>query len=311
MLSAVLRKEQKMVKINSDKVFGIFVHVILILFTFIMLYPLYFMIIASFSEPSEVVQGNVMFWFKGFTLDSYKQIIQTEDIWIGYRNTFVYTFVGTFMAMCLTIPAAFAMSRKCLWKKNWISVFFLVPMYIGGGMLPTYLQIKNLGLLNQPYTQIVLGSFSIYNMIVARNYFQTSIPDSLFEAAEIDGASVFRQFGMIALPLAKPILAVLTLYYATGRWNDFMTSLLYVTKSNYFSLQFILRNILTEASNVLSGIDASTMDLEQYSYYLRRAYLAEAMKYSIIIIASLPMLIMYPFVQKYFVKGVMVGSLKG
>ena len=300
-----------MFKINSDKVFNIIVYLIMIVLLIIFLYPLYFVLIASFSEPAEVVKGNVVFWVQGFTLDSYKQVFKSSEIWIGYRNTIVYTVFGTLLALFMTIPAAFAMSRKKMWNRNVISLFFLITMYIGGGMLPTYLQVKNLGLLNQWYTQIVLGSFSVYNMIVMRNYFQTSIPESLFEAAEIDGGSHFKQLFMIALPLAKPIIAVITLYYAVGRWNNYWDSLVYITKSDYFSLQFVLRNVLLASSNALRELDTSVADMDQIAYLTRKAYLAEAMKYSIIFIAAMPMLIVYPFVQKYFVKGVMVGSLKG
>ena len=300
-----------MVKINSDKIIGVIVHAILIMCALIVLYPLYFVVIASFSEPSEVVMGRVVFWIKGFTLDAYRQIFKSDEIWVGYRNTICYTLIGTLLSLCITMPAAYAMSRKKMWFKNFFSIFFVIPMYIGGGMLPLYLLIKNLGLLNQWHTQIIVVAFSIYNMIVALIFFQTSIPDSLFEAAEVDGCSQFRQFGMIALPLSKPILAVIALYYAVGRWNDWFTTLIYISKKEYYSLQFTLRNILLSASNALSGTDARQIGEAEYEYLVRKAYMAEAMKYGIILIAALPMLIIYPFVQKHFVKGVMVGSLKG
>ena len=300
-----------MVKINSDKIIGVFVHVILIMCAIVVLYPLYFVLIASFSEPSEVVTGRVVFWIKGFTLDPNRQIFESPEIWIGYRNTICYTLIGTLFSLCITMPAAYAMSRKKLWFKNFFSIFFVIPMYVGGGMLPTYLLVKNLGLLDQWHTQIIVGAFSIYNMIVARIFFQTSIPDSLFEAAEVDGCSQFKQFGMIALPLAKPILAVIALYYAVARWNDWFTTLIYISKKEYYSLQFTLRIVLLSAANALSGVDSRQIGEAEYEYLIRKAYMAEAMKYGIILIAALPMLIIYPFVQKHFVKGVMVGSLKG
>ena len=306
-----MEKGNKMIKINSSKVFDIVNYVILTVLMLIFLYPIYFTVIASFSEPYDVVSGEVVLWFKGFTIESYKQVFKTKEIWVGYRNSIVYTVVGTLFAMFMTMPAAYAMSKKKLWGRGIFSTFFLITMYFGGGLLPTYLLIKNMGLLNQPYTQIVLGAFSVYNMIVARTYFQSSIPESLYEAAEIDGCSQIKQFFMIALPLAKPIIAVLTLYYAVGRWNDFMTSLIYVSKTQYYSLQHVLRMILIQNANALSGIDASAMEATEVEYLLRKQYMAEAMKYSVILIASLPMLIIYPFVQKHFVKGVMIGALKG
>ncbi len=288
------------------------VYAIVLVLLFIFVYPIYFTIIASFSEPVDVVKGDVLLWVKGFTLDSYKQILEEKQLWTGYRNTAVYTVCGTVLHLLFTIPTAYAMSKKKMWKRSWISVFFIIPMYIGGGMLPTYLQIKNLGLVNQWFTQIVLGVFSIYNMIVARNYFQSSIPEELYESAEIDGASHFKQFFRIGIPLAKPIIAVITLYSAVGLWNNYWDSLIYITNSKYFSLQFVLRTILLSATNI-GGISemAAVESVEHMEYILRRAYMAESMKYSVILVASLPMLILYPFVQKYFVKGIMVGSLKG
>lgn len=300
-----------MFKIKSSTIFNFVNQTILVLLALVLLYPLYFTVIASFSEPYDVVSGNVLFWFKGFTLTSYQEVFKNEDIWIGYRNGILYTGLGTLLSLFLTIPAAYALSKKNLWKRNWITTYFVITMYFSGGLLPTYLQVRNLGLLNKPYTLIILGGLSVYNMVVARTYFQSSIPESLYEAAEIDGCSQFGQFFKIGLPLAKPIIAVITLYYAVGRWNEFFNSLVYVSNSKYFSLQMVLRNILLESQMALTNIDASSMDSEQLSYLMQRAYQAEAMKYSVIFIASLPMLIAYPFVQKYFVKGVMVGSVKG
>lgn len=284
---------------------------ILILIAIVLLYPLYFTILASFSEPYGVVSGKVLFWFHGFNLTSYAEVFKNEDIWIGYRNGLVYTVFGTMFNLFLTIPAAYALSKKNLFKRNWITTYFVITMYFSGGLLPTYLQVKNLELLNKPYTLIILGGLSVYNLIVARTYFQNSIPESLYEAAEIDGSSQFGQFFRIALPLAKPIIAVITLYYAVGRWNEFYNSLIYVSNSKYYSLQMVLRNILLESQMALANLDPSTVDAEQLTYMMKKAYLAQSMKYSVIFIASLPMLIAYPFVQKYFVKGVMVGSVKG
>lgn len=298
-------------KIKSSTVFSIFIYGFLVLLSIVILYPLYFTVIASFSDPYEVVSGNVMFWVKGVTLSSYKEVFKNKDIWVGYRNGIIYTVFGTLLNLAITIPAAYALSKKNLWKRNLITTYFLITMYFSGGLLPTYLQVKSLGLLNQPYTLIILGGISVYNLVVARTYFQTSIPDSLYEAAEIDGCSQFGQFFKIALPLAKPIIAVITLYYAVARWNNFFDSLVYVSSPKYYSLQMVLRNILLEGQAALTQIDASSMDTDQLTYLMKRAYLAESMKYSIIFIASLPMLIAYPFVQKYFVKGVMIGSVKG
>lgn len=298
-------------KLKSDKTFTVVNYTLLAILTLIILYPLYFTVIASISEPYEVVSGNVVLWPKGFTLESYTQIFHNEEIWTGFRNSTLYTVFGTMMSLILTIPAAYALSKKNLWGRGIITTYFVIIMYFSGGLLPTYLVVRDLGLLNQPYTLVIIGSFSVYNMVVARTYYQSSIPESLYEAAEIDGCSGFGQFFRIAIPLSKPIIAVIALYYAVGRWNDFYNSLVYITNSDYYSLQQILRNILLESQNALSAINGDTMSSEEMAYFMRRAYLAEAMKYAIIFVSSLPMLLIYPLVQKHFVKGVMVGSVKG
>lgn len=298
-------------KLKSDKTFTVVNYTLLAILTLIILYPLYFTVIASISEPYEVVSGNVVLWPKGFTLESYAQIFHNEEIWTGFRNSTLYTVFGTMMSLILTIPAAYALSKKNLWGRGIITTYFVIIMYFSGGLPPTYLVVRDLGLLNQPYTLVIIGSFSVYNMVVARTYYQSSIPESLYEAAEIDGCSGFGQFFRIAIPLSKPIIAVIALYYAVGRWNDFYNSLVYITNSDYYSLQQILRNILLESQNALSAINGDTMSSEEMAYFMRRAYLAEAMKYAIIFVSSLPMLLIYPLVQKHFVKGVMVGSVKG
>ena len=283
----------------------------LTLITIIILYPLYFTVIASFSDPSEVVSGNVFLWIKKFTLDSYRYVFESDEIWIGYRNSIFYTLLYTILSMAVTIPAAYALSKEYLWQRNLLITFFIITMYFSGGMLPTYLNIKKLGLLDKPYTLILVGAFSTYNMIVAKSYFQSSIPISLYEAAEIDGCSDTGRFFRIGIPLAKPVIAVITLYYAVGQWNNYFNSLIYITKRKYYSLQMILRSILLETKNALQGINLEEIDTESLRAHLRKVYTVETMKYSVILLASLPMLIIYPFIQKYFVKGVMVGAVKG
>lgn len=291
--------------------FDLFIYAVLTILTLILAYPLYFVVIASFSEPYEVVKGNVFFWLRGFSLESYKNIFENSKIWVGYANTIKYTFFGTCLNLMLTIPAAYALSKPWLWKRGLLTTFFIIPMYFSGGLLPTYLQVRDMGLLNKSYTLIFLSGLSIYNMVVARTYFQTSIPDSLYEAAEIDGCSQFGQFFRIALPLSKPIVAVITLYYAVARWNDYYNSLVYVSSSKYHSLQMVLRNILLESQNAINNLDMSSLTTEQMMSAAQKTYLAESMKYAVIFVASLPMLILYPFIQKYFVKGVMIGAVKG
>ena len=197
-----------------------------------------------------------------------------------------------------------------MFGRSALAVFLLIPMYFGGGLMPTYLQIKSLGLINKPYTLIILGGISIYNTILTRVYFQNSIPESLYESATIDGASEWINFWRIALPLAKPIIAVIALYYAVSRWNEYYNALIYVSKADYFPLQMQLRNILL-LNQSMAEISVDSMDAAEFAEFEHRQYMAMSMKYSLIFIASAPLLIAYPFVQKFFVKGVMIGSLKG
>lgn len=296
---------------KSDKVFDAAIILILVLIILVIAYPLYFTIIASFSEPVDVATGKVIFLPRGFTLDAYKEVFKNSEVWTGYLNTIIYTVFGTLMSLALTVPAAYVLSKKDIPMRGFISMYFVFTMFFGGGLIPTYLIVKNLGLLNKPYSLIILGGFSVYNMVITRVYFESSIPAPLYEAAEIDGCSQMGQFFKIALPLAKPVVAVIALYYAVGKWNDFYHGLIFLTDKEYFPLQLVLRNILIENQTKITQVDTSNLRAEELLYLTRQAYMAEAMKYALIFISSLPMLIAYPFVQKYFVKGVMIGSIKG
>ena len=297
-------------KSRSDRVFDIINVAIMLVVLFIMIYPVYFVIIASVSEPNEVVTGNVYLYPKGFTLEAYQNVFKQDRILQGYTNSILYTFLGTCWNLVLTIPLAYVLSRKKLRGRWLLTIYFLIPMYFSGGLVPQYIQVKNLGLLNQPYTLIILGGLNIYNMIVARVYFQTAIPGDLYEASKIDGASEFRTFFSIMIPLAKPIIAVITLYYAVWRWNDYFNALIYTSKQSYQPLQMVLRGILLMNEN-MTELMAGSDDAENIMDMARLAHLAQTMKYALIFIASAPMLIIYPFVQKHFVKGMMVGSVKG
>lgn len=302
-----------MKKTKSDMAFDIVNITLILIILIVIIYPLYFTVIASFSDPYSVANGTVKLFPVKVTLDSYRNVFKNHDIWMGYLNSMGYTVLGTLLSLALTLPAAYVLSKKFLPFRSILSWYFLFTMYFGGGLIPTYLLVQKIGLLNKPYTLIILGSFSVFNMIVTRVYFETSIPDELYEAANIDGASHFRQFFTIALPLASPIIAVIALYYAVGRWNDYYTALIYLSKNRYMPLQMVLRSILMQnaAVNTLSVAERAQMTAEQLAEASRKAYAAEGMKYSLIFIASAPLLIAYPFVQKYFVKGMMIGSLKG
>lgn len=295
----------------SDRTFDTINLVLLIILTLIIIYPLYFTVIASISDPYEVAKGNVVFWPKGFTLEPYTNVFVNDDIWIGYKNSIINTVLTVIYNLIITVPAAYVMSRKGLKGKNVLMAYFVFTMYFSGGLIPGYLLVKDLGLMNTRWALIIPAGFSVYNMIIGRTFFISNMPDELYEAAKIDGCSEFGIFFKIALPLSGAIIAVVALYVAVGTWNAWFNVLLYITDKKLYTLQYVLRSILIQ-NQEMSIINTTSMNnTDAVASLMRRKYMAEGMKYSLIFIASLPMLIAYPFVQKYFVKGVMIGALKG
>ena len=252
-----------------------------------------------------------MYKRQGFQLTAYQAVFENDQIWQGYLKTSIYTVGGTAFNLLLTIPAAYAMSKKQMLGHGALTWYFLITMYFSGGMIPTYLLYKDLNLINNPLIMIISGGLSIYNMIVTRTYYQNSIPDSLYEAGRIDGSSEIGIFFKIALPLSMPIIAVMCLYYAVGHWNGYFTALMYLTKTKYQPLALVLRRILIMNETALDEAVGAALDPNLIANAAARANLVVTMKYALVIIASLPMLILYPFIQKYFVKGVMIGSVKG
>ena len=309
---ALLTKTQHKNKIQMDtasKIYTFSVYFLVTVTTLLLTYPLYFVVIASFSDPNAVALGDTIFWFKGFTVQPYLNIMKEKSLLTGYKNSFIYMIFGTIYQLVLTILAGYVCSKRRLPGHKFILWFFFLTMYVGGGTIPTYITIKNLGLLNNPLVMIINVGVNAYYMLVSRQFFTTSIPGELYEAAEIDGCGEFRQFLSIALPLSKPIIAVIALYYAFGKWNSYYTALLYLKKQQYWSLQLVLRNILIANETAISEL--ANMNREEQDYLVKKMYMVRAMKYAVILIASVPMLILYPFVSKYFTQGVMVGSVKG
>ena len=298
-------------KKNRMGIFDFFVIAVLVLLTFAIAYPIYYTIIASFSDHQAVATGQVNLVPVGFQLTAYQAVFENDQIWQGYLNTIIYTVGGTAFNLFLTIPAAYAMSKKQMLGHGALTWYFLITMYFSGGMIPTYLLYKDLNLINNPLIMIISGGLSIYNMIVTRTYYQNSIPDSLYEAGRIDGSSEIGIFFKIALPLSMPIIAVMCLYYAVGHWNGYFTALMYLTKTKYQPLALVLRRILIMNETALDEAGGAALDPNLIANAAARANLVVTMKYALVIIASLPMLILYPFIQKYFVKGVMIGSVKG
>jgi len=297
----------------GDRIFDIIVYAILIFAAFICIYPIWFTIISSVSDATDVYNGGVRWLPKNFTIEAYQMVMQNDDIWMGYANTILYTVAGTLFNLFLTIPCAYAMSKKQMFGHGLFTTLFIIPMYFGGGLIPTYILMKSLGLLDTRWILIISGGLSIYNMIVTRTYFQNSVPESLYEAARIDGCSEIGIFVKIAVPLSMPVIAVIALYYASAHWNGYFSAMIYLTNNDYKPLQLVLRRILIQSEAAYDQVAASGQDVDAdyMKELLRQAHLALTMKYSLVFIASAPMLVIYPFVQKYFVKGVMIGSVKG
>lgn len=270
------------------------------------LYPLLFVISASFSDPVHVLSGTLVLWPVGFNLEGYQKIFNYSLIWLGYRNTIAYAVVGTLVNLSITLPAAYALSRRDLVGRNLFTAYCAVTMFFSGGLIPTYLVMRGLSLVNRPLIMVLLGAVSVWNMVIARTFFQTNVPLELQEAAYIDGASTTRLFLQIVLPLSKPIIAVLALFCAVNHWNSYFNGLIYLSDIKYYPLQIFLRNIL-----ILDQIDSIMGDPETAEYLIRQMQLKESVKFGIVVVSSLPVLVLYPFLQKYFVKGIMVGAIKG
>lgn len=289
---------------RGDRIFNIINYTVLILVTIIVMYPLVFVLSASFSDPQTVLQGEMLLWPKGVNLNSYVKIFQNKDIISGFTNTLVYTSLGTFINLAMTILAAYPLSRKDFVGRNAIMALLVFTMFFSGGLIPTYLLIKNLDMLNTLWVMIIPNAVSIWNIIIMRTFFQQSIPGELQEAATIDGCSNIKILTRIILPLSMPIIAVTILFYAVGHWNAFFNALLYLSDKDKFPLQLILREIL---------IQGQTNDMVKMSTEsaIKQQREVEGIKYAVLVVANIPVLALYPFLQRYFVKGVMIGAIKG
>lgn len=293
-------------KIKEDFLFDTVNVFILSVITIIVLYPLYFVVIASISNPDAVNSGKVILLPKGFTLQGYIKMVEDSRIWIGYRNTIFYTFTGTFINVIVTLTAAYSLSRKDLAGYKFIMGYFIITMYFGGGLIPLYIIVNKMGLYNSPLVLIILGMVSVYNLIITRTFYQNTIPGELLEAAFIDGCGNFYFFVKIVLPTSKAITAVLVIYYGVSHWNQFFNALIFLSKPKLYPLQLILREILIQNQSIEQNFE----DMAGSMVHERERY-AELIKYGVVIASSLPMLVLYPFAQKYFTKGVMIGSVKG
>lgn len=288
----------------ADRWFDILNYSFLMLLVLVVLYPLYIIVISSISDPDSVNAGNVWLLPQNITFEGYERIFQNERIWTGYRNSLFYAVLGTTINVILTMTAGYALSRSTLFGKNMLMFMIVFTMFFNGGLIPSYLLVKELGMNNTIWSQVIPNAVGAWNIIITRTFFQMTIPKELHEAAEIDGCSDTKFFWRIVLPLSTPIIAVMVLFNAAGHWNSYFQALIYLRDETLHPLQIVLREILVVNETQENMVTAAQSDTET----LR---IVDAMKYGIIIVASLPALVLYPFLQRYFVKGVMIGSIKG
>ncbi|MCR2822998.1 carbohydrate ABC transporter permease [Lederbergia panacisoli] len=290
----------------SDKTFDILNKILVLIVTIVIIYPLIFAISASISDPSAVSTGKMWLWPVDITLKGYKVILENNAIWLGYRNTIMYTLLGTVLHLIILLPCAYALSRKEVMGKKLILWFVLFTMLFNGGLIPTYLVVRSLGMVNTIWAIIVPGVVGAWSILVARTFFEHNVPDQLVEAARIDGASDFYIFFKIVLPLSTPIIAVMALFHGVSLWNQYFSALIYLSDVDLYPLQLILREILIiHEIDTAAGGGAALGDS-----LVEQVKTAALVKYAVIIVAALPLLIVYPFLQRYFVQGVLIGSIK-
>ena len=288
----------------ADRLFDLSIYAFMTAVLIVVLYPLYFVVIGSFSDPDAIYEGRAWLLPADTTLEGYRRIFRDGSVWSGYANTILYAVVGTTVNVCLTIPAAYSLSRKDLRGRKGIAFFITFTMLFSGGLIPTFLLVKQLGLYNGIGAMVLPGAVSVWNLIIARTFFQTSLPDELLDSAMMDGCSNAQFFFRIALPLSGALTAIMVLFYSVWHWNSFFDALIYLQDEKRYPLQLVLRNILI--ANQVS--DSMLSDMTSVAEQQR---VADLIKYGVIIVASVPMLMLYPFLQKYFVKGVMIGAVKG
>ncbi|MFD1451043.1 MULTISPECIES: carbohydrate ABC transporter permease [Oceanobacillus] len=292
----------------TDKIIKILIYVFLGFATLIVLYPLVYIISASISDPADVNSGKMWLFPKGITFEGYRIIFENGAIWKGYLNTLFYTVLGTTINLAVTIPAAYALSRKDFAGRNLFMAMFVITMFFSGGLIPTYLVVKSVGLIDTIWAMVLPNAAAVWNIVIARVFFQSTIPKELEEAAIIDGASNFKMFFKIILPLSMPIIAVMGLFYGVGHWNGYFNALIYLSDKELFPLQLVLREILVLQEMASQNTDVTGSMAEAMH---SKQQLAAVIKYGVMIVSTLPIIIIYPFLQRFFVKGVMIGSLKG
>lgn len=303
-------KQRKKKLSVSNRVFYMVNSVFWIIIMMLILYPLYLVLIASVSDPDAIVRGEVIWHPVDFSLIGYQAIFKYSEMLNSYWNSILYTFSSVLISIGVTLTAAYSLSRPKFAGKGLLNLYFVVTMFFNGGLIPTFLVMKDIGFYNTPWVMVLMGCVSVWNLMVARTYMQTSIPQELYEASMLDGASHFQYFFRIVLPLCKTIIAVLVVYYGVSKWNDYFTGLVYLRNRDLLPLQTVLREILAtlqvdKSSDYMLSMADSASSLNE------AVRVANVTKYCIIVVATGPVVILYGFMQKYFEKGVMIGSLKG
>lgn len=294
-------------KLRSDRVFEIINFIFLFFTLIIVLYPLVYVISASISDPVYVNQGTMWLYPRGITFEGYQRVFQNPEIWSGYRNTILYTVAGTAINLLFTVPGAYALSRKDLKGRGIMMGLIVFTMFFGGGLIPSFLLVSWLGMLNTVWALLIPNAVAVYNLIICRTFFQTNIPKELQESAEIDGCSNTVLFLKIVLPLSAPIIAVMALYYGVTHWNSYFSAIIYLKDRSLYPLQLILREILVQ--NQMN--DTMLMTGDDMEAMAKQARIADIIKYAVMIVSSLPIIVIYPFMQRFFMKGVLIGSIKG
>ena len=297
-------------KVQGDFRFDVINMIALTILMLIFFYPMYLCLISAISSPEEVFAGRVLLIPKGFNAEGFQRVLQNDSLWRGYLNSICYTILGTAINLALTMTGAFVLSRKTFALRGVLNWMVLITMFFGGGMIPTYLLVKNLGMLNTVWALVLPGAISTWNLIITRTFISSSIPDELQEAAQIAGCNNARFFVSIVLPNSSTIIAVIGLFYAVDHWLSYWNAMLYITKSEMYPLQLVLRDILLKAEVALQNAQSGN-DLDGGASIVELLRISESVKYIVVIAGTLPLLIVFPFVEKYFVKGVMIGSVKG
>lgn len=297
-----MNKKSKIVN-KQDRLYYFISYTVAILLTLVVLYPIIYIVSASFSDPDKLVSGEVWLFPVGFNLNSYKRLFEYKNIWIGYGNTILYTVVGTLINIIITLMCAYPLSRPNLRGRGIIMFLFTFTMLFDAGMIPNYILVKNLGLMGSRWAVILPKAMNVYNMIVCRTFIQSNIPNELWESAQIDGCGNTQFFFKMVLPLVKPIIAVLALWYGVSHWNSYFSAFMYLKDTNLYPLQLFLKELLVQSAR-LGDTDAAMQSSQG-------ANLAIGIKYAVIVVSSAPLMCLYPFVQKHFQEGALLGSVKG